>query len=187
MLYFLVALIPVQLVFFQLTSTLPLFLVGRLGLPESFYGTIFTLNTLLIVAVEVPLNAATSLWSHRRTLMLGAILYAIGFGAYAFVTRPAGVLAAVLVWTFGEMILMPGSAAYASEIAPAGRRGEYMGLYTMSFSIALATGPWLGAQVLQRWGGHALWEIAFVSGCISMVLMSRIGSKVHSVPAGLAP
>lgn len=183
MLYFLLALIPVQLVFFQLTSTLPLFLVGGLSLPESLYGTIFTLNTLMIVALEVPLNGATSHWSHRRTLMLGAILYAIGFGAYAFVARPAGVLAAVVVWTFGEMILMPGSAAYASEIAPPGRRGEYMGLYTMSFSIAFATGPWLGAQILQRWGGRALWEIAFISGCISAALMSRIRSKAHSAPA----
>jgi MFS family permease len=185
MLYFLLALIPVQLVFFQLTSTLPLFLVGRLSLPESLYGTIFTLNTLLIVAVEVPLNSATSHWSHRRTLMLGAILYAVGFGAYAFVARPAGVLAAVVVWTFGEMILMPGSAAYASEIAPAGRRGEYMGLYTMSFSIAFATGPWLGAQILQRWGGRALWEIAFASGCTSAALMSRIASKANSAPAAV--
>lgn len=183
MLYFLMALIPVQLVFFQLTSTLPLFLVGGLRLPESLYGTIFTLNTLMIVALEVPLNGATSHWSHRRTLMLGAILYAVGFGAYAFVARPAGVLAAVVVWTFGEMILMPGSAAYASEIAPPGRRGEYMGLYTMSFSIAFATGPWLGAQTLQRWGGRALWEIAFASGCISAALMSRIGSKAPPAPA----
>ena len=58
MLYFLAALIPVQLVFFQFTSTLPLFLVRYLHFPESVYGTIFTVNTLLIVALEVPLNTA---------------------------------------------------------------------------------------------------------------------------------
>jgi len=85
------------------------------------------------------------------------------------------------------MILMPGSSAYASEIAPPGRRGEYMGLYTMSFSIAFATGPWLGAQILQRWGGRALWEIAFASGCLSTALMSRIGSKPHATPTAAEP
>ena len=46
MLYFLAAMIPAQLVFFQLTSSLPLFLVRNLRLPESLYGTVFTLNTL---------------------------------------------------------------------------------------------------------------------------------------------
>jgi hypothetical protein len=57
----------------------------------------------------------------------------------------------------------------------------------MSFSIAFATGPLLGAQVLQRWGGRALWEIAFASGCISTALMGRIGSKPHSAPASAEP
>jgi MFS family permease len=176
MLYFLAAMIPVQIVFFQLTSTLPLFLVRNLHLPESLYGTVFTLNTLLIVAIEVPLNTAMARWSHRSSLMLGAALYAIGFGAFAFVTRPEQIFAAVIVWTFGEMILLPGSSAYAAEIAPAGRRGEYMGLYTMSFSIAFSLGPFLGAEILQRWGPHGLWGTAFVSGCVSALMMSRIGA-----------
>ena len=178
MLYFLAALIPVQLVFFQFTSTLPLFLVRYLHFPESVYGTIFTVNTLLIVALEVPLNTAMATWTHRQTLMLGAFLYAVGFGSYALVGimpfgQTAGVFAAVVIWTFGEMILMPGSSAYAAEIAPPERRGEYMGLYTMSFNIAFAVGPWLGASVLGKWGATTVWGAAFVLGCISTLLMSR--------------
>jgi len=186
MLYFLAALIPIQLVFFQLTSTLPVFLVRYLKLPESFYGTVFTLNTLMIVALEVPLNNATAHWSHRRTLTLGALLYAIGFGSFALARGPAGVFAAVAVWTFGEMILMPGSAAYAAEIAPAGRRGEYMGLYTMSFSFAFSVGPWLGAMLLDIHGPQMLWGAAFLSGCISTLLMSRIGLKTNHAPGNPA-
>lgn len=177
MLYFLAALIPVQLVFFQFTSTLPLFLVRHLGMPESLYGTIFTLNTLIIVAIEVPLNTAMERWPHARSLALGAMLYGIGFGSYALVKSPSGVFAAVVVWTFGEMILMPASAAYAAEIAPAGRRGEYMGLYTMSFSIAFALGPWLGANLLEQRGPHAVWGAAFALGSLSAILMTRIRTR----------
>ena len=177
MLYFLAALIPAQLVFFQLTSTLPLFLVRYLRLPESFYGTVFTLNTLMIVALEVPLNSAMAHWSHRRTLTLGALLYAIGFGSFALAKGPSGIFAAVAVWTFGEIILIPSSAAYAAEIAPAGRRGEYMGLYTMSFSLGFSLGPWLGATLLESRGPQVLWGAAFVSGCVSTLLMSQIGAK----------
>jgi MFS family permease len=140
---------------------------------------VFTLNTLMIVALEVPLNNATAHWSHRRSLTLGALLYAIGFGSFALASGPAGVFAAVAVWTFGEMILMPGSAAYAAEIAPAGRRGEYMGLYTMSFSFAFSVGPWLGAMLLDIHGPQMLWGAAFLSGCISTLLMSRIGLKTN--------
>jgi len=182
MLYFLAALIPAQLVFFQLTSTVPVFLVRHLHLPEAIYGAIFTLNTLMIVFLEVPLNTAMAGWSHRATMSLGALLYAIGFGAFAFVTRPVEIYAAVVVWTFGEMILLPGSAAYAAEIAPPGRRGEYMGLYTMSFSIAFSLGPWIGSNVLDRWGPRTIWGGAFVSGCLAALLMSRIGAGSSAKP-----
>ncbi len=110
--------------------------------------------------------------------MLGAFLYAVGFGSYALVGiapfgKTAGVFAAVVIWTFGEMILMPGSSAYAAEIAPPERRGEYMGLYTMSFNVAFAVGPWLGASILGKWGATTVWGAAFVSGCISTLMMSR--------------
>jgi predicted MFS family arabinose efflux permease len=56
----------------------------------------------------------------------------------------------------------------------------------MSFSFAFSLGPWLGAMLLERHGPQALWGIALVSGCISALLMSRIGlekSNVRKDPA----
>jgi len=177
MLYLLAAMIPAQLVFFQLNSTLPLFLVRNLRLPESLYGSVFTLNTLMIVAIEVPLNTAMAHWPHRRALALGAFLYALGFGSYALAKSAPAVLLGVVVWTFGEMILLPGSSAYAAEIAPPGRRGEYMGLYTMSFSISFSVAGFLGATLLERRGPQALWGTAFACGSLAALLLSRIGSR----------
>lgn len=174
--YFLAAMVPVVVVFFQLTSALPLFFVEHLGFPESFFGLVFTLNTLLIVALEVPLNLAMARWKHRHALALGAMLYAVGFGALGLVEHRAAVLATVVVWTFGEMVLLPASAAYIAEIAPPGKQGECMGLYSMTFSLAFSFGPWLGATVLERFGPQVLWGAAFASGSLSALLMSRIGA-----------
>jgi MFS family permease len=185
MLYLLAAMIPAQLVFFQLNSTLPLFLVRNLRLPESLYGSVFTLNTLMIVAIEVPLNTAMAHWPHRRALTLGAFLYALGFGSFAVAKSAAAVLLGVVVWTFGEMILLPGSSAYAAEIAPPGRRGEYMGLYTMSFSISFSVAGFLGATLLERWGPQALWGTAFACGSLAALLMSRIESKRETARASV--
>jgi len=39
------------------------------------------------------------------------------------------------------MIFFPTTAAYTSEIAPADRRGEYMGYYQMTFSFAFQPVP----------------------------------------------
>jgi MFS family permease len=168
------AAIPVALVFFQNDGALPVFLVRDLGLKESAFGLVFTLNTALIVLCEIPLNHATARWSHRRTLALGAALFAVGYGAHRFADRFWQVALATAVWTFGEMIFLPGLSAYVAEISPDGRRGEYMGLYSMSFSFAFMAGPWAGLAVLSRWGPETLWTAAFLTGAFATGLFARL-------------
>lgn len=185
LLFFLLAgLLPVALVFFQHVSSMPLFLVQDLGMSAAAYGLLFSLNTLLIVLLEVPLNIATSGWTHRRTLSLGALLTAVGFGALGLARGPAGVAATVVVWTFGEMFFFPGMAAYVSDIAPQERRGAYMGMAQMGMALAFTIGPWAGNAVLERAGGRVVWGATFVLGLAAAAALARLpepdGSKAGS-------
>jgi predicted MFS family arabinose efflux permease len=174
LLYFLAALVPVQMVFFQFSSSLPLFLVHDLGLKESDFGLLLTMNTILIIFLEVALNLAMARWHHRWALALGSLLYAVGYGAFVLASGFASAAVCVTIWTFGEMILLPASAAYMGDIAPAARRGMYMGLYTMSFSISFALGPWLGTMVFDRLGSSAVWMGCLVLGSVAAALMLRV-------------
>jgi predicted MFS family arabinose efflux permease len=126
-LIFLVGVFLVGIVFFQHESALPLYLVQYLRLSPAFYGMLFTINTLLIVALEVPLNTVTAHWPNTRSLIIGCLLFAVGFGALGVIASPAGVVATVVVWTFGEMLFFPALSAHMAEIAPEHRRGAYMG------------------------------------------------------------
>jgi MFS family permease len=181
---FLLAVIPVAFVFFQHESAMALFLVRDLHLKESTYGLMFTINTLLIVALEVPLNASMSHWPHARTLVTGSLLVGAGFGALALVSRLPGVALTVVVWTFGEMILLPGMSAYVADISPDARRGEYMGLYTMAFGAAFAIGPWAGTLLLDRAGATVLWTSMFLFGALSALLFSRVAVASAPVVVG---
>ncbi|HJQ98368.1 MAG TPA: MFS transporter [Candidatus Polarisedimenticolaceae bacterium] len=182
---FLVACVPLAAVFFQHEGALPLDVVRDLGMKESFFGWMFTINTILIVLFEVRLNLTTSHWSHGRSLATGGMFLAAGFGAMAFATTPLSVAATVVVWTIGEMILLPSMSNFVAEIAPADRRGEYMGLYSMSWGIAFAVGPWLGTVVLERFGRVTLWAGCFVAAALAAMALSRLPSPSRaSVPAG---
>ena len=174
LLYFLMALLPVLAVFFLQIAAMPLFLVRDLHWSPSTYGLLALVNTIPILLFEVWLNVSMRHWPHRRALALGALLCALGFGGLAFAHGIVSVAATILVWTFGEMILLPGSAAYVADIAPLGRGGEYMGFYQMTIGIAFAIGPWLGTIVLQRSGAATLWLGALVCGCLSAAALSRI-------------
>ena len=174
LLLFLGALFLTGFVFFQHEGALPLFLVNDLSLSPAFYGALFTVNTVMIVFMEVPLNAATAHWPHARALSLGAFLFAVGSGALALANGPGMVIAAIVVWTFGEMMLFPQASAYVAELAPAHRRGEYMGAYSVAFSLAFAVAPWAGTTALAKFGAQDLWLSVFVIGGISALMMLRV-------------
>ena len=170
-LYFLLAMIGVELIFFQTLAAMPLFLVRDLRMTEAGFGMLLAINTVIIIVVEVPLNAAMADWSNRHALALGAVLIGLGFGGMAVGSGVLWLAFTVIVWTFGEMILLPASAAHVSDVAPPAQSGAYMGLYSMGFSVAFAIGPILGVQALERFGPAAVWTGTFICGCVTAIMI----------------
>ena len=169
-LFFLLAIIPANLVFFQHLGALPLYIVDDLGYTTAAFGMFGAINTILIILVEVPLNNWMTNTPYKKSLMIGALLAGLGFGGFAIATTVIPLVIAIIIFTFGEMIFFPTTAAYTSEIAPADKRGEYMGYYQMTFSFAFSAGPWLGTVVYQNYGSVILWSGALVFGLITALL-----------------
>jgi MFS family permease len=119
---------------------------------------------------------------------LGPLLVATGFGALAFAKTTWPIAATVVIWTFGEMILLPGMANFVAELAPPDRRGEYMGYYTMAWGIAFSFGPGLGALVLDRYGPVACWLGTFAACTAGGWILSRVAiahaAAIAAAPAG---
>jgi len=176
-LFFLFAIIPANLVFFQHLGALPLYIVDDLGYTTAAFGLFGAINTVLIIIAEVPLNNWMNNIPYKKSLMIGAVLAGIGFGGFAISTTAIPLIISIIVFTFGEMIFFPVTAAYASEIAPQNKRGEYMGYYQMTFSFAFSAGPWLGTVVYQHYGSVILWIGAFVFGLITAGLMLFVKDK----------
>jgi MFS family permease len=122
--YFLLTLLPVTIVFFQLFGAYPIYLIRDLGFKESIYGLMMLVNTGLIIFIEVPLNNAMSHWEDKKAMALGALLCGIGFGAMAVVQSFFLIIITVVIWTFGEMIYFPATTTYASKISPKEKLGE---------------------------------------------------------------
>lgn len=173
-LLFLVGVFPVAAAFFQFESTMPLYLVRDLHLEESTYGLLFTVNTLLIVFLEVPLNTWMAEVPHRISLVVGSLLCGAGFGLLLFVKSVFGVALMSVVWTFGEMTLLPSFAAFVSDTSPPERRGSYIGFYTMVFNVAFGVGPALGTAVYGRFGPAVLWIATLGCSVLSAAIFALL-------------
>jgi MFS family permease len=185
--FFLAGVFPVAVILFQHLASMSVFLVGDLHLSAAAYGLLFTLNCLLIVFLEVPLNIATAHWPHRRTLALGALLFGVGFGGLALAWDFWSAAVTVVIWTVGEMFFFPAMAAYLTDIAPPNRRGEYMGLSQMIMGLAFMVGPWGGMLILERFGGKVLWGTMFILGAGAALIMTRLDEPKHAPEAPAVP
>ncbi|MCE1204976.1 MAG: MFS transporter [Holophagaceae bacterium] len=173
LLFLLLPFIPALMVFFQIEGTLPLWVVHDLGLGSRFFGILFTVNTLLIVVLEVPLNLAMGHWRHGRLLLLGSLCFAVGFGLTAWATSYTMLIVTTVIWTFGEMILFPAMSDAVATLAPPDRRGEYMGLLSLAFAAALALGPWLGVLAYAKAGPRSVWLGTFLIAGAAGLLLAR--------------
>lgn len=172
--YYILALLPVEFVFFQHLGAVPIYFVKELHYTEAIYGILMAINTVIIIFVEVPLNGSMSHWRDSSSLALGSLLCALGFGMMAFSANIYYLVLSIIVWTFGEMIFFPSSASFLSNIAPKDKVGEYMGYYQMNFSFSFMVAPWLGAIVLENYGSTFLWGATFVLASLSAIFLYRL-------------
>jgi predicted MFS family arabinose efflux permease len=87
-----------------------------------------------------------------------------------------------VIWTFGEMILFPAMSDAVATLAPPDRRGEYMGLLSLSFAAALALGPWLGVLAYAKAGPRAVWLSTFIIAGGAGLLLARF--RTPAAPPG---
>lgn len=149
-------------VFMQLLWTVPIFFAEAYGWDTAKIGHVAALNGLLVFLVEMPLIYRIE--GRRGGLdyvRLGLVLYAVAY--LSFVFPPGGLVTALIFTTtisFGEMFVMPFSGNFAfGRTATLGNQGQYIGLYTMSYSVANIIAPLFGTQVIAAWGFEALWYI----------------------------
>lgn len=179
LLLFVAGLLPIFFTFFQIFSTLPYVCVHDIGLDPSMYGLFFTINTALIIVLEVPLNVAMTHWQHRHSIAFGGFLVGLGFGGMFFATGFWSVVFTVVIWTFGEMILLPSSSAFVADIAPPLLRGSYMGMYQMTGNAALALSAWFGMKYLEMVGAQTLWGTLFIVSVGAAIVLLRLRSTTH--------
>jgi MFS family permease len=80
------------------------------------------------------------------------------------------------------LIFFPVSAAYVGDLAPADRRGAYIGAYWMVFGLAMMLGPWAGTLFMEHFGASALWILVSACGACAAVILWLVADP-RAVPA----
>lgn len=169
-------------VFMQSMSTLPLYMAG-LGISARDYGLIIAANGAMITILQLPLTTRLNRFNRAHVVTVAALVTGIGFGLMTFATLRWHFLAAVTIWTLGEIMQSPYMQAIVGDMAPVHMRARYMGVFTLMYAIAISVGVPLGGHVLARYGGTSLWTGTFVVSLIGAATYWRIRREIGNRPA----
>jgi MFS family permease len=177
--------VMMTLVYMNMNTTLGVFLRDQHGLPEVGYGSLLSINAILVVLFQFWIARRLEKYAPMLMVAAGALLYAIGFAMYGFVSGYAFFVIAMLVITIGEMIVSPFQQALVASFAPEDMRGRYMAVSGLSWGIAFAVGPYFAGLMLDSANPNMLWAFCGFLGILAAIGFTVL-NKVHHSPAPVA-
>lgn len=161
---FIVIMLVNSFAFVQYFSTIPLFYKQAHGLTEDIIGWIFFVNGMMIVLLEMPLINWIERLGITKTM---ATFWGIVFLALSFIILNSGsafwiLIVGMILMTIGEMVGAPFSNSLALALAPKGRKGNYMGFYSMSWSASHIIAHNSGMNLVDSYGYDTTWTVIFV-------------------------
>lgn len=134
--------------FVVLNVGIPLWVAHDTVAPEYLVSIMFIVNTVLVIALQVPLSRGThDLRRAGNVTAVAGVLMALGcvlYGAATGTPLLAAVvllLAASVLHALSEVLSQSGAWGLSFELADPRRPGAYQGMFSMTFAIASMVGP----------------------------------------------
>jgi MFS family permease len=140
----------------QLISTLSVYVVDWAGRSKTELGYLYSLNGLLVVLVQFPVARLLVPFRMTTALIVGSLLYAVGYAMMGLGGSFALLAAAMFVLTMGEIVSSPASMNLVARFSSEEFRGRYMGAFGLASAFGWSVGPLVGGTLLDLARGRAL-------------------------------
>ncbi len=170
-------------------TLLSVYTKSNYGISEQLYGFIPATNAFMVVTLQLLFTHHTKRFPQLPVIMAGAFLYATATGSIAFMSNFRGFWLSMVLMTFGELILVPTASTYAANLAPPDKRGRYMSIYGLTWSVAFGVGPLVGGLLNDHFGPRFIWYGGALFGYLSVLaflLLYRKASRPDPILTTLA-
>ncbi|WP_224449887.1 MFS transporter [Haloprofundus salilacus] len=166
----------------QMQATVPVVATETLGLTSAELGTLYVLNPIVIVTLQLPLVAAVADWRRTRGLvvsagfwaaaMLAVWVVALGPVVGASIPVAAGVALVgtfLVLRTLGEILHSPLVSSLASDISSEAKRGTGLSLVEIAKRLGFGIGAALGGAFFDLGIEVWLWP-TLALGCVGLAV-----------------
>lgn len=149
------------------------------GRGELFYGTLLTVNAVVVIAVTGPIVAATRNNAPAANLLIAAAAYIVGFGVIALIRALPLFIISTMVWTLGEILVTTNMNVYLANHTPVSHRGRFNAIIPLISGGGQAISPalvgiWIGVAGLTAvWPALAVLGLLAAAGFSALLVMER--------------
>jgi len=157
------------LMYFNMNSSMSVYLVNHRGISPERFGYILTMNASMVVLLQMLFTRMTAKWRPMVAIMIGNALYVIGFTMYGIFNTYQMFVIAMVIITVGEMIYAPKEQMVVANIAPEHMRGRYMAIGEFSWILPISIGPLGAGLIMDNLDPRYVWFAAGISGTIAIL------------------
>ncbi|MBM4760689.1 MFS transporter [Bacillus sp. B15-48] len=162
---------------FQMTlPTIPLF-VEHLGGNDQLIGLVVGIFTFSALLLRPLAGHALESKGRRIVYMSGLAIFVVSVGTFGFATSIIFLFFLRVIQGVGWGFSTTASGTVATDVIPASRRGEGLGYYGLSGSLALALGPALGLVLTGFVSYEVLFLLCALLGLLAFLLAGKINYK----------
>jgi MFS family permease len=171
-----------------LLVAMPLWILTRTSAPLALTGLLFTLNTVLVVLLQVRtarrIAARRGISAGYRTAALAFVVACVAFALAAGASTQVAVVFLVMALaalTLGELENTAGEWFLSVEVGPHHLRGRYLGLFKTSMALQQAIGPLVVTAILVHWGRMG-WIVLALALASAVLASRRLAAHAMSRP-----
>jgi MFS family permease len=174
--------ILLSFIYRQVNYTIPQHMSVLFGTNGAIYfGTMMTVNALVVVFFTTPLMVATRKIRPVYNVTLAAITYAIGFGMLFFEVGIWWFFLSTVIWTIGEIISSVNIGVYVANHSPVTHRGRFNSIYNLIQGIGGALAPGLTGLFIASNGVRWAWPLVFglaIMAIVGFCILGKIETRV---------
>jgi len=130
-------------------------------------GLLTTAMTLLYAIVGVPLGRIADVWSRKRLLALGVVIWSVLTASTYFAVNYLMVLISRLGVGVGEATCAPTATSWLGDLVPRQKRARVLALFMLGVPVGGALSYFFSGPIAQAYG----WRVAMIAAAAPAVLL----------------
>ena len=158
-------------VYGQWSVTLSQYLTTNLADGMTIFAWLVTTNATVVVLATAPARMVIEKIGPLKAMVLGCLLFLGGEIGFAVATSATMLIGFMVLFTIGEVLVVPAEYVLVDKISNDDNRGAYFGAHSLS-SVGNFLGPLLGGLALGALGGQGMFMLFAIFAAGSAVLFA---------------